>query len=118
MWYSFSNTRQSDGYMLSRDAAGERDSSLVRRMSGTSALVLTLFGELRVAVDGQPIGSGSPRRHNARRLLALLALAPGHRLEHGVVVETLWPERPPVQGAASLYQAIRLARLEIEPTLR
>lgn len=67
-------------------------------------LTLRTVGLLTVtAADGSDRTPGSKK---SKGLLALLAMAPGHRRTRAWLQDKLWSDRGPVQGAASLRQAL------------
>ncbi len=61
---------------------------------------ITLFGPMRVLVEGKPL----PHMHSRKALwlLALLALRPSRSVEREWLAGTLWPDADPVQALASL----------------
>ncbi|MFQ5739007.1 MAG: BTAD domain-containing putative transcriptional regulator [Acidobacteriota bacterium] len=83
-----------------------------------STLEIHLLGRFRVAVDGIELErSGWPRRQ-AKSLLKLLALSPGHQLHREQVMEALWPETAPRAAGNNLHKIIHMARRSLEPELR
>ncbi|BDI30813.1 hypothetical protein CCAX7_28640 [Capsulimonas corticalis] len=61
---------------------------------------LTLFGPMRIAVEGKaPAG---PRSRKALWLLALLTLRHGRPVDRAWLAETLWPDTDPGQALANL----------------
>src|SRR5260221_32024 len=74
-------------------------------MSGSEImLTLRLIGPLQViGADGQDL---TPKGKKARGLLALLALAPGHRRPRAWLQDKLWSDRGSEQGAGSLRQTL------------
>jgi predicted ATPase/DNA-binding SARP family transcriptional activator len=73
-----------------------------------------LLGGFRVLVGPHAVPDGAWRWRKARAVVKLLALAPGHRLHRGHILDRLWPEQPPEGSAKSLHQALHLARRALE----
>ena len=72
-------------------------------------LHVRLLGPLSATVDSRSVtAAGAPRR--AVDLVALLAIAPRHRLSRDHVVETLWSHLGPEAGVANLHRAASHAR--------
>ena len=69
-----------------------------------------MLGRFRVAVGGRVIAEGDWPARRARELVALLALADGHRLARDQVIEQLWPHLGAEAGAANLRKAAHHAR--------
>jgi DNA-binding SARP family transcriptional activator len=53
----------------------------------------------------------------AKSLVKLLALAPHHRLHREHIIDRLWPDRGPEDGANNLHKALYVARHILEPDL-
>jgi DNA-binding SARP family transcriptional activator len=53
----------------------------------------------------------------ARSLVKLLALAPRHRLHREHIIDRLWPDMGPEDGANNLHKALYMARRILEPDL-
>jgi DNA-binding SARP family transcriptional activator len=53
----------------------------------------------------------------AKSLVKLLALAPHHRLHREHIIDRLWPDRGPKDGANNLHKALYVARRILEPDL-
>jgi len=71
-------------------------------------LRVRLFGHLSVEVDGAWYDMWP--RPAARRLVALLALAPGHALSRDALVEHLFGHMPPDRGLRNVSKALSMAR--------
>ncbi|HZE05527.1 MAG TPA: hypothetical protein VE127_09905, partial [Solirubrobacteraceae bacterium] len=71
---------------------------------------IELLGRFRVVVGEREVGSGDWPTRRARELVALLALADGHRLARDRVIEALWPHLDARAGAANLRKAAHHAR--------
>ncbi len=71
---------------------------------------IELLGGFRVRLgDREVVETDWPTRR-ARELVALLALADGHRLARDEVIEQFWPQLEPKAGAANLRKAAHHAR--------
>jgi len=82
-----------------------------------AGLSLRLLGGFAVTVGETRIPETAWRRQAAAKLVALLALAPGHRLHRDQVIETLWPRLRRQAGATNVYRALHLARRALAPAL-
>jgi DNA-binding SARP family transcriptional activator/tetratricopeptide (TPR) repeat protein len=72
------------------------------------SVAVTLLGGFTVTVDGAPAGAWPSKR--AAQLVAVLALAPNHRLPTERVMDVLWPDLPPEAARANLHKTATLAR--------
>ena len=70
---------------------------------------VALLGGFSLSVAGQPV-AGRWRLRKAKTLVKLLALAPGHRLHRGTVMELLWPAADPQVAANNLHQLLHQVR--------
>jgi predicted ATPase/DNA-binding SARP family transcriptional activator len=61
-------------------------------------------------LNGETIPADRWKLRKVRGLVKLLALAPGHRLQRDLLIETLWPEAGPGSGVNAFYQALYNAR--------
>ncbi|MEV5974694.1 BTAD domain-containing putative transcriptional regulator [Streptomyces sp. NPDC051921] len=84
-------------------------------MSGTDALLIRLLGGFRAETAGHVIPDARWRLRKAKALVALLALAPGHRLDREQLLDALWPELGPAAGANQLRKALHEARRALDP---
>jgi DNA-binding SARP family transcriptional activator len=71
---------------------------------------IALLGGLTVTVGPLAVADEAWPTRRAAELVALLALADGHRLVRDQVVEALWPHLSPAAGAANLRKAAHFAR--------
>ncbi|HEV2108886.1 MAG TPA: tetratricopeptide repeat protein [Thermomicrobiales bacterium] len=88
--------------------------------SGQSALPpihANLLGEARIRVGMRTIPEDAWPRRNARSLLLLLLMTPGHRLPRDRVIDLLWPEVAPERAINALYVALHGLRRVLEPDL-
>lgn len=69
-----------------------------------------LLGAFCVEVDGAAVGPERWERPQARTLVKLLALAPGHRLHREQVVDVLWPGASLEEAAPRLHKLAHYAR--------
>ena len=69
-----------------------------------------MLGQLRVAFEDRKIIESDWPARRPRELVALLALADGHRLARDQVIEQLWPHLGAEAGAANLRKAAHHAR--------
>jgi DNA-binding SARP family transcriptional activator len=83
----------------------------------TERLAIQLLGEFRVSVGSRPIAEREWTSRKARRLVKLLALTPRHRLHREHVIEQLWPDLGPEDGANNLHRVLDAARRILEPDL-
>ncbi|MCC7071730.1 MAG: response regulator [Deltaproteobacteria bacterium] len=79
-------------------------------------LELRCFGPFAVWRRGQPIPAESFTRGKALVLLKLLALSGGAPINRDVLIEQLWPEVGPRQGANRLHGVVHDLRSVIEPS--
>ena len=99
-------------------AQAERDQRVSPTPQGGGApetLRIWLLGGFKVSVNSRSIGDDQWRLRNARSLLKLLALAPGHRLHREQVMETLWPDLGIRKASNNLHQILHAARRTLEP---
>ena len=75
----------------------------------TESLAVHLLGEFRVSVGPRAIAEREWTLRKANSLVKLLALAPHHRLHREQVIDQLWPDMDPEDGANNLTR--RSARL-------
>ncbi|MFD6415499.1 ATP-binding protein [Streptomyces sp. NPDC060194] len=80
-------------------------------------LRVCLLGGFRVSRDGGPEVAARWPRPNARALVKLLAVTPGHRLHREQVMEACWPDAEPRAAAGRLRVALHAARHALEPEL-
>ncbi len=69
-----------------------------------------LLGGLAVDVDRTPVPARAWKSRRATQLVALLALAPNHRLATEQVMDALWPDLSPDAARANLHKTATLAR--------
>ena len=83
----------------------------------TERLAIQLLGEFRVSVGSRAIDERQWTSRQAKRLVKLLALAPHHRLHRERVIDRLWPDLDPEDGANNLHKLLYTARRILEPDL-
>ncbi len=71
---------------------------------------IELLGAFRVRLPAGTVESGDWPTRRSAQLVALLALADGHRLTREQVIEALWPDLDPAAGAANVRKAAHHAR--------
>ena len=76
-------------------------------------LEIRVLGGMGARVDGVILAEGLWRRKQARTLLAMLALTPGHAMNRGEVIERRWPEADYARGRVSLYTVLSSLRLSL-----
>src|SRR4051812_7531161 len=76
----------------------------------TAPVRISLFGGLRVFLDGREVGESSWPGKRPAELVALLALAERRALLRDQVLEALWPHLDPGAAAAQLRKAAHHAR--------
>lgn len=82
-------------------------------MAGVGAVRVEVLGQLRLVVAGRAVTAADLPTRRAAELLALLALAEGHRLAREQAVDRLWPHLDAAAGAANLRKAAHHARRAI-----
>jgi DNA-binding SARP family transcriptional activator len=75
---------------------------------------IEMLGRFRVVVGEREITEGNWPTRRAQELVALLALADGHRVLRDQVVEQLWPHLGAEAGAANLRKAAHHARRALD----
>src|SRR5687768_4478673 len=78
--------------------------------AGADDVRIEMLGHLRLAFEDREITESDWPARRAQELVALLALADGHRLARDQVVEQLWPHLGAEAGAANLRKAAHHAR--------
>jgi LuxR family transcriptional regulator, maltose regulon positive regulatory protein len=88
---------------------------LLRRLPAPPAnhTTVSVLGPLAIAFDGTPVPSVQIRRSRVRTLLALLTVHPTMTRER--VIDLLWPELGPVEGARNLRVTLTYLRKLVEP---
>lgn len=81
-----------------------------REVAADAEVHVELMGRFRVSVGPVLSGPDAWPWRRAAELVALLALAEGHRLDRDQVVDALWPHLSPAAGAANLRKAAHHAR--------
>jgi DNA-binding SARP family transcriptional activator len=80
-------------------------------------LAIQLLGDFRVSVGSRAIAERDWTLRKAKSLVKLLALAPRHRLHREHIIDRLWPDMGPEDGANNLHKALYMARRILEPDL-
>jgi len=80
-------------------------------------LSIQLLGDFCVSVGSRTIAEREWTSRRARSLVKLLALAPRHRLHREHIIDRLWPDMGPEDGANNLHKALYMARRILEPDL-
>jgi DNA-binding SARP family transcriptional activator len=83
----------------------------------TDRLAIRLLGEFRVSVGPRTIAEREWTLRKAKSMVKLLALAPHHRLHREHIIDRLWPDLDPEDGANNLHKALYVARRILEPNL-
>src|SRR5688572_26031201 len=78
--------------------------------AGGEDVRIEMLGHVRVAFEDREIIESDWPARRAQELVALLALADGHRLARDQVIEQLWPHLGAEAGAANLRKAAHHAR--------
>src|SRR5205823_3297929 len=89
-------------------------------MQATQALErlsIQLLGDFCVSVGSRAIDEREWTSRRARSLVKLLALAPRHRLHREHVMDRLWPDMGPEDGANNLHKPLYMARRILAPGL-
>lgn len=71
---------------------------------------IQLLGGFAVDRGARSVDPKVWRLRKARTLVKLLALTRDQRLHRDVLLETLWPDRPPTSAVNNLHQALHVAR--------
>ena len=80
-------------------------------------LAIQLLGDFRVSVGSRTIAEREWTLRKAKSLVKLLALAPHHRLHREHVIDRLWPDLGPEDGANNLHRVLYVTRRILEPDL-
>lgn len=78
-------------------------------------LRLFVLGGFHVERDGDALANSMWSRRSARTLVEVLAAEPGHRLHREQLEDILWPNVVPERAYINFRQALRAARLTLEP---
>ena len=79
-------------------------------------VVITLFGEFSVTVDGRSVAANHWTRRHAAALVKVLALSPDHRLHREQLIDRLWPDDTLQEAVPKLHKAAHFARRAIGAT--
>ena len=82
---------------------------------GVPRLDVTWVGPLSLRLDGRPVDLTALRPIH-RSLLKLIVVRAGAWVHREVLIEELWPERPPEQGFRNLQVGISAIRRMLEPS--
>ena len=80
-------------------------------------LAIQLLGDFRVSVGSRTIDEREWTLRKAKSLVKLLALAPRHRLHREHIIDRLWPDMGPEDGANNLHRVLYVTRRILEPDL-
>jgi DNA-binding SARP family transcriptional activator len=80
-------------------------------------LAIQLLGDFRVSVGSRAIAERDWTLRKAKSLVKLLALAPRHRLHREHIIDRLWPDMGPEDGANNLHRVLYVTRRILEPDL-
>src|SRR5438034_7295420 len=94
------------------DKVGRAPPAFLTAILDRIALGISFFGRFEVSLGGERIESDAFRKR-AADLLKLLALSPKHALHRDQIVDILWPDKPPSDGANNLYRAVHDLRSAI-----
>jgi DNA-binding SARP family transcriptional activator len=83
----------------------------------TNRVAIHLLGEFRVSVGVRTIPEREWTLRKAKSLVKLLALAPRHRLHREHIIDRLWPDMGPEDGANNLHRVLYVTRRILEPDL-
>lgn len=79
---------------------------------GTTGLRLCVLGTLAAWRDGEPVGLGGQRQ---RTVLGLLAVHHPAGLSREALIDSLWPDRPPVTATSLVQAYVSRLRRELDP---
>jgi DNA-binding SARP family transcriptional activator len=77
-----------------------------------SGLTISVLGEVRAALDGEPLDLGGRRQ---RSVLALLVIARGEAVPAERLIHDLWGDDPPPAAAGALQAFVSHLRRRLEP---
>jgi DNA-binding SARP family transcriptional activator len=83
----------------------------------TDRLAIQLLGEFCVTVGARTITEREWTLRKAKSLIKLLALAPRHCLHREHIIDQLWPDLGPEDGANNLHRLLYVARRILESDL-
>jgi DNA-binding SARP family transcriptional activator len=86
-------------------------------VQASQRLAIQLLGDFRVSVGSQTIDEREWTLRKAKSLVKLLALAPRHRLHREHIIDRLWPDMGPEDGANNLHRVLHVTRRILEPDL-
>ena len=86
-------------------------------VQASQRLAIQLLGDFRVSVGSRAIAEREWTLRKAKSLVKLLALAPHHRLHREHVIDRLWPDLGPEDGANNLHRVLYVTRRVLEPEL-
>ena len=86
-------------------------------VQASQRLAIQLLGDFRVSVGSRTIAEREWTLRKAKSLVKLLALAPRHRLHREHVIDRLWPDLGPEDGANNLHRVLYVTRRILEPDL-
>src|SRR5437763_5268224 len=101
----------------SRCQVRERVTVTMESDQALKRLSIQLLGDFCVSVGSRAIDEREWTSRRARSLVKLLALAPRHRLHREHIIDRLWPDMGPEDGANNLHKALYMARHILEPDL-
>lgn len=78
-------------------------------------ICIRLLGKFEVSVGRRTLTEDEWRLRKARHLIAVLALAPKHRLHRERAIDLLWPEQKASLAANSFHQTLFVARHNLDP---
>jgi predicted ATPase/DNA-binding SARP family transcriptional activator/DNA-binding CsgD family transcriptional regulator len=96
-----------------------RHTAQARHVSGgmePEVVRVWLLGGFRVSVGSRTIEASGWRLRKAMSLVKLLALAQGHRLHRGQVMDLFWPDLDAEAASNNLYRILHFARGSLEVT--
>ena len=94
-----------------------RDENRGPRGDGVPRVRLYLLGGFRAERAGQVVPESAWERRTAKRLVALLATEPGHRMHREQIEDLLWHDRNGGAAYESFRKALQVARRALEPEL-
>ena len=75
-----------------------------------AAVELRLMGRFAVVRDGREVDESAYQGRKVRALLRVLAIRQGQFVPNDLLIEALWPQRPPASPAANLQVLVNRAR--------
>lgn len=101
----------------SRPALGRQTRTKAKADAAAAPILrISIFGGITVSLGDECIPEASWRRRQAKVLLAMLALTPGHLMQRHEIIAALWPDVDLARGREYLYTVLSSLRSSIGQT--